>query len=101
MAKFHLRPIEAEQFLADGTNPTGLCPQVHDYRPHIHTAPHNETVALRLGDWIVADPDGVHFYVIHADEFARLYDPADRTTPLAEHDCLERLSREQRMGRRP
>lgn len=77
MAQFRSKPrtIEAEQFLPCESEPRGICRQAHDYRPHVHTMHQNQIVYLELGDWIVQEPDGIHYYPIRDDIFRANYEP--------------------------
>ncbi len=79
--KFQSKPrvIEAEQYWPDKKPwPKG----VENHRPHggyyahVHTMHDNQVVLVRGGDWIVAEPDGVHFYPVQDDVFKANYEPA-------------------------
>lgn len=61
--KFRSRPvvITAEQYTGEGADPT-----VHDQRCY-----------LSPGDWVVPEPDGVHFYPIKPDIFAKKYEAVE------------------------
>lgn len=55
---------------------------------------HGDTIVVHDGDWIVKEPDGVHYYPVQWDIFAETYEPAapvagalDRET-LRIIDCL-------------
>lgn len=80
--KFISKPkvIEAEQFTKDNHNPEGLC--LYDgcresllALPHVHTAHNNQSVVVCYGDWIVQEPDGVHYYPIKDEIFKKSYEP--------------------------
>lgn len=77
-----VREIEAEQFT--GTDqlplPTGVCTGATDTcsvpmhsHPHVHTAHDNQRVNLADGDWVVPEPDGVHYYPVNEEAMARNY----------------------------
>lgn len=85
MPKFQKRPvvIEAEQYLEDGDSyMPGIChlscqPFDGDFDAHVHTIHDNQPVLLQYGDWIVPEPDGIHFYPVKPDIFAATYDAAE------------------------
>lgn len=80
MPKFRIRPrtITAERFHADKAHDLqGVCrggegceePTLpYNNWPHVHTM-HGpgRSVQLADGDWIVPEPDGIHFYPIKHD----------------------------------
>ncbi|GAG12165.1 unnamed protein product, partial [marine sediment metagenome] len=47
---------------------------------------HDQKVYLEPGDWIIAEPDGVHFYPCKPDIFEATYDAVDGG-PLVREDC--------------
>src|SRR5436190_271740 len=71
--------IEAEQFMGGGhPNPRGVCMKpcldaswIH---PHVHTMHNNQSVLLNVGDWVIPEPDGVHFYPCKAEVFQATYE---------------------------
>lgn len=68
-------PILAEQFQGDPKQ-LGVCVENcdgHNHRAHVHTMHEGQTCALILGDWVVPEPDGVHFYPIKDEVFRRTY----------------------------
>ena len=88
MARFRSRPreIEAEQFV-DGVEtggykiPKGVCycsdgddPEKLNHRFHVHTMHGNQVVVLEKSDWVVPEPDGVHYYPIKPDVMTKNYD---------------------------
>lgn len=90
MAKFQKKPliVEAEQFLGCGwyearglPYPRGHClcdaGKVISDSPHshVHTIHDGQVVLLSVGDWIIAEPDGEHFYPCRPDIFAETYKP--------------------------
>lgn len=77
MPQFRRRPtiITAEQYRNEPFGwPSGVCTcdafSVGGHGPHVHTMHGNQIVELENGDWIVPEPDGVHFYPV-ADEVMR------------------------------
>ncbi len=47
----------------------GLCDQ-----PHIHSATYTGgAVLVSEGDWIVADPDGIHYDIMKPEVFEKTY----------------------------
>lgn len=81
MPKFRKKPvvIEAEQF--DGNSARGVCRLSCDPRfdgddqPHVHTIHAGQICAVEKGDWIIPEPDGLHFYPCKPDIFAATYEP--------------------------
>lgn len=76
------RTIEAEQYRAGAAQQArGVCYVAclgSEWRPaHVHTAHNNQAVILEDGDWVVPEPDGIHFYPIKPDIFAKNYEPAE------------------------
>jgi hypothetical protein len=41
---------------------------------------HEQRVYLAEGDYIVMEPDGVHYYPVKPDIFLKSYEPADQDT---------------------
>ena len=81
MPKFVKKPlvIEAEQFFYDKPAMAGVFyPPIRDGvfvgDAFVVTA-HNQRVYLQVGDWIVPEPDGEHYYPIRADIFKESYIP--------------------------
>lgn len=79
MAKFRSRPreIEAEQFHEDRQplpfSDKGACCLGPDgwYVVTIH----GQKTRIVDGDWIVPEPDGLHFYPVKADVMKKNYEP--------------------------
>lgn len=44
---------------------------------HMVVTAHGQAVYLEPGDWVVPEPDGVHFYPVKPDIFAATYEPVD------------------------
>lgn len=88
MAKFRKKPvvIEAEQYVAHGKLVKGMCNSMSCYgagniEPHVHTIHDNQMVVLEVGDFIIPEPDGEHFYPCKPDIFAATYDPVPPYDP--------------------
>jgi len=81
MAKYRKKPvvIEAEQYVEYGKLVKGMCNSCSCYsagnnKPHVHTIHGNQIVILEIGDWIIPEPDGIHFYPCKPDIFKATYD---------------------------
>jgi hypothetical protein len=82
MARYRSKPtvIEAEQYVAAGEPVKGMCCSTrcfaagHD-QPHVHTIHNDQVVFLELGDFVVPEPDGEHYYPIKPAIFAAKYEP--------------------------
>jgi len=84
MGKFRKKPvvIEAEQYLERGKFVTGMCTSTACFVsvnniPHVHTIHNNQMVNLEIGDYIIPEPDGVHFYPCKPDIFEKTYEPVE------------------------
>ncbi|KKM72918.1 hypothetical protein LCGC14_1415710 [marine sediment metagenome] len=73
MARYKKRPVivEAEQFLEGQPLPRGV--QLVDGYASIITI-HNQKAYLQYGDWVIAEPDGIHFYPCKPDIFEQTYE---------------------------
>ena len=84
MAKYRKKPvvIEAEQYTEHGKLVKGMCCSMfcgrHKTdiwaRPHVHTIHDNQAVDVEVGDWIIPEPDGIHFYPCKPDIFEKTYE---------------------------
>lgn len=79
--KYRKKPavIEAVQYVKFGGLVKGMCNSRSCYAdgnnsPHVHTIHENQIVNLELNDWIIPEPDGVHFYPCKPDIFEKTYD---------------------------
>mgnify|MGYP001560338316 CR=1 FL=1 len=101
MPKFRKKPvvIEAEQFTQEQVEaymfdkvplPRGVNfgsahthpPTRRIYSTHFTVMTiHGERATIVPGDWIMPEPDGVHFYPCKPDIFAATYEPATPPTP--------------------
>ena len=79
MAKYRKKPvvIEAAQFTgnADG-DPIGVFRREEDLTPYVVTI-HGQRCYIAPGDWIIPEPDGVHYYPVKPDIFAAIYEPVE------------------------
>ncbi len=76
MPKYQKKPviIEAEQFL--GERVRGMCNKPFCFlydTPHVHTIHQNQAVKVEIGDYIIPEPDGEHFYPCKLDIFEDFY----------------------------
>jgi hypothetical protein len=73
--KFRKKPVvvEAEQYTGAGPDPVGVFRRPEDDTPYVVTI-HDQRVYLSPGDWILPEPDGVHFYPVKPDIFAATYE---------------------------
>ncbi len=83
MARYRKKPIviEAVQYTKYGVLVDGMCNSRSCYtsgnnKPHVHTIHDNQVVLLEVGDWIIPEPDGVHYYPCKPDIFEATYEPA-------------------------
>jgi len=81
MAEFRKIPviIDAVQYTEYGCSVNGMCNSQSCYtsgnsNPHIHTIHGNQIVNLEVGDWIIPEPDGVHFYPCKPEIFNSIYE---------------------------
>lgn len=82
MAKYRKKPVvvEAEQFFYDGQPVPGVHypPKSPDGRTYegdafVVTA-HGQSAYLDNGDWVIAEPDGEHYYPCKPDIFEATYE---------------------------
>lgn len=78
--KFRKKPvvIEAVQFLLGEPIPRGVCVGWMcnaGNQPHVHTVHNGQHVMLENGDWVIGEPDGVHYYPVKNDIFEATYEP--------------------------
>ena len=79
--KYRKKPMvtEAEQYVQYGKLARGMCNSRSCYsdgniEPHVHTIHNNQMVLLEVGDWIIPEPDGIHFYPCKPDIFEATYE---------------------------
>lgn len=69
--------IKAARYAEYGKLVTGMCEGKclgpDDDRPHVHTIHDNQAVVIVVGDWIVEESDGEHYYPVKNDEFIKNY----------------------------
>ncbi len=85
MARYRKKPVEVDavQYQRYGHLVHGMCNSRSCYlagntEPHVHTIHNNQVVLLEVGDWIIPEPDGEHFYPCKHDIFAATYELEDR-----------------------
>jgi len=72
--------IEAEQYLEYGKLVKGMCNSQSCYTsgntsPHVHTIHNGQIVNLEIGDYVIPEPDGEHYYPCKSDIFENTYEP--------------------------
>lgn len=79
--KYRKKPvvIEAVQYTEYGKLVKGMCNSQSCYvagntSPHVHTIHNNQLVNLEVGDYIIPEPDGIHFYPCKPDIFEKTYE---------------------------
>jgi hypothetical protein len=84
MAKYRKKPvvIEAEQYTEYGKLVKGMCNSQACYvdgnnRPHVHTIHNDQKIDLELGDFVIPEPDGEHFYPCKPDIFEATYEKVE------------------------
>lgn len=81
MGKYRKKPIVVEAVQFTGAHVRGICVRTDCYlddsdKIHVHTIHNNQRVNVEKGDWIIPEPDGVHFYPVKPDIFAATYEEA-------------------------
>lgn len=71
--------IEAEQYKEYGKLIKGMCNSQSCYvagnkEPHVHTIHNGQIVNLEVGDYVIPEPDGKHFYPVKPDIFEKTYE---------------------------
>lgn len=76
--KYRKKPVvvEASQFRNGKTLPDGIC-NCSRGNMHVHTIHDDQAVEISLNDWIVTEPDGIHFYPVKPDIFDQTYEPVE------------------------
>lgn len=82
--KYRKKPliIDAEQYVEYGKLVKGMCNSLSCFasgnnKPHVHTIYENQIVKLEVGDFIIPELDGEHYYPCKPDIFAITYEPMD------------------------
>lgn len=82
--KYRKKPIVIEavqyrdQMRVNDKLPAGvtICPwDGHGDQPTVHTIHQGQSVMIVDGDWIIPEPDGVHYYPVKPDIFEATYEP--------------------------
>ena len=74
--------IKAVQYVKYGEPVKGMCESTSCYlsgllgcdEPHVHTIHKGQVVVLEVGDWIIPEPDGEHYYPCKAGIFEQTYE---------------------------
>lgn len=74
--------IEAVQYRGNlSIIPRGVCRKAcldgEWVKPHVHTMHNNQAVILEDGDWILPEPDGIHFYPCKPEIFSATYEAVE------------------------
>jgi len=87
MKKYRKKPIiiEPVQYTEFGKLVEGMCKSTscrsddgNDIAmPHVHTIHDNQVVILEVGDWVIPEPDGEHFYPCKPDIFEEIYEAVE------------------------
>lgn len=84
MPKFIKKPVEvdAEQFKFGQSLPfqSEKACQYNGERWYVTTI-HGDDAPIVDGDWIIREPDGIHFYPCKPDIFEATYEPAEEAAP--------------------
>ncbi len=72
--------IEAVQYVEYGKLVKGMCNSQSCFgagnsEPHVHTAHANQIVNLEIGDFVIPEMDGEHYYPCKPDVFVKTYEP--------------------------
>jgi len=80
MAKYERKTttIDAVQYVAHGILVKGMCNSTSCFssgnnQPHVHTIHKGQIVNLEVGDYIIQEPDGEHYYPVKPDIFEQTY----------------------------
>lgn len=66
--------IDAEQWISN-KDVKGICrTREHSQSAHVHTIHNNQIVFVEDGDWIIPEPEGIHFYPCKPDIFEATYE---------------------------
>lgn len=76
MAKFRKKPVVIDAVQFDGipaNDPPGVWRRPEDNSPYVVTI-HDQRCYVVAGDWIIPEPDGIHYYPCKPDIFAKTYE---------------------------
>ena len=80
MKKYRTNPrlVNAVQYKEYGVLVEGMCNSVYcrdniNKFPHVHTIHDNQYVTIEVGDYIIEEPDGGHYYPVKPDIFEQNY----------------------------
>lgn len=79
MAKYRKKPVVIDAVQFDGIpahDPPGVWRRPEDDSPYVVTI-HDQRCYVVAGDWIIPEPDGVHYYPCKPDIFAKTYDAVE------------------------
>lgn len=83
--KYRKKPVVVEAVQFDGVptnDPPGVWRRDSDLSPYVVTI-HAQRVYLSPGDWIIPEPDGIHFYPVKPDVFVEMYEPDMAGGPMS------------------
>lgn len=71
--------VEPEQYIIKGKLVRGMCGlsrcfSFSDQHPHVHTIHSHQCVVVKVGDWIIPEVDGKHFYPCNPEIFNLTYE---------------------------
>jgi len=80
--KYRKKPVVIEdpvQYTKYGRLVKGMCNSQSCYvsgyiNPHVHAIHNNQVVLLEVGDWVLPEPDGIHFYLVKPGVFEQTYE---------------------------
>ncbi len=82
--KYITKPVEIEavQYVEYGLLVKGMCNSQSCFtagnnNPHVHTIHDGQIVELEVGDFIIPEPDGKHFYPCKPEIFLAKYQELD------------------------
>jgi hypothetical protein len=93
--KYRKKPIviEAQQYTKRAFHVKGMCEALTcPTAPHVHTIHNNQFTPVELGDFIIPEPDGEHYYPCKPDIFEATYEAVVETVPL--NVVLEEIARQ-------
>jgi len=80
MKEYVKRPVrvKAVQYLEHGKLVKGMCNSQScltsgNTAPHVHTIHEGQVVNLTIGDWVIPEADGEHYYPVKPNVFEETY----------------------------